>query len=78
MEPTPNDLPPESQLYELHFPRLVAMAVSEFHIPEEEAELLVHDLLVAYLFRPNPPADVESWLNGALKLAAEGLDEVRN
>ena len=76
MEPSPDDPLPQAELYERHFPRLLALAISEYHIPASRAELLVHDLLLAQLLRPNLPADVESWLNGALKTAARRLSEV--
>jgi hypothetical protein len=77
MNPSPKGPLPLTQLYELHFPRLVSIAVSEFHIAEDKAELLVHDLLLAHLFRPNPPADLESSLNAALRTAVQHFDEVR-
>ena len=77
MKPSPEGSSPQTQLYELHFPRLVAMAVSQFDMPQGEAELFVHDLLLAHLFRPNLPADAESWLNGALRTGAQHVAEVR-
>jgi len=67
----------DTQAYELHFPRLVAVATSEFHIPKEEAMRLVHDLLVSSLFRLNPPGDLASSLDGALRTAAQRLAEAR-
>jgi len=79
MTPAPEDPSAQTQLYELHFPRMVAMATSELHLPEREAVPLVHKLLLAHLFRPNLPADVESWLNGALRTAVQRLaEEVRS
>jgi len=77
MDPTPYDVAQQEQFYELHYPRLFAIAVSEFQIPEQEAERLVHDLLTTTLFRAAPPANLEMWLDGALKLAAARLAEVR-
>ena len=71
MKPSPRKPAVDTQAYELHFPRLVTMATSELHIPEEEATRLVHDLLIATLFRLNPPGDLESSLNGALRSAAQ-------
>ena len=63
----------DTHAYELHFPRLVTMATSEFQIPKEEAMRLVHDLLIATLFRLNVPADLESSLDSALRSAAQRL-----
>jgi hypothetical protein len=75
MKPSPQS--PETQFYEEHFPRLVVIATSDLHMPEDEAQSLVHDLLTAMLFRRNPPPHIESWLEGALRIAARRLAEVR-
>lgn len=77
MKPSPDDALPQAQFLELHFPRLVALAISEYHIPESEAGQLVHDLILVQLFRRSAPADAESWLNDALRSAAHSLAGVR-
>src|SRR4028119_303550 len=56
MEPSPDDPLPQAELYERHFPRLLALAISEYHIPASRAGPPVHDLLLAPLLRPPPPA----------------------
>jgi len=77
MDPTPYGASQQEQFYERYYPRLLVIAVSEFQIPEREAECLVHDLLTATLFRAAAPANMDVWLEGALKLAASRLAEVR-
>lgn len=77
MQPSPHDPSPDTELYELHFPRLVTMATSELRMSEDDAVTLVHGLLIATLFRVNATGDIGSWLDGALRHAARRLAEER-
>ena len=70
--------PPDAAFYELHHPRLVEIATSELQIPEDEAVLLVHEVLLSVVLRLHTISDVEAWLNGALRSAAHCLAEVRS
>jgi hypothetical protein len=68
---------PDTAFYELHFPRLVGIATSELHLAESEAITLVHEVLLSAVFRLTT-TDIEAWLDGALRSAAQRLAEVRS
>lgn len=54
------------ELYLAHFDFLVAIAVRKFHVPDEEAETLAHEVFLSYLKRNDEIRDLHSWLVGAI------------
>ena len=66
----PSDLEPES-FYAEHFEALTRIARTEFHLSDDEAAAVVHDILIAVLKQLPRITDMNSWLKGALTLAIE-------
>lgn len=54
------------EIYIGHFDFLVSIAVRKFHVPESEAETLVHDLFIGYLKRKDEIRDTHTWLLGGI------------
>jgi hypothetical protein len=77
MVPSPHEPSQRTAFYARHFSRLAARAMTEFGIPENEAVTLAHDVLLASLYRTTT-TDIDSWLDGALRCAAQQLAEVRS
>lgn len=54
------------EIYIGHFDFLVSVAVRKFHVPESEAETLVHEVFLGLLKRSDEIRDVHSWLLGGI------------
>lgn len=63
----PSDLDFE-RIYNDQFPALMDLALSK-DIPREEAEQLIHEILLVSLLKLRRIDDIESWLTGALNRA---------
>lgn len=59
------------EFYTEHFAVLREMAVSQFGMPPDEAEELVHELLLACMCQVRRISDPAAWLSGALQCAME-------
>lgn len=53
-------------VYEQYFDLLAQIAVVKFHVPDCEAETLVHDVLLGYLLKSGDIVDLRRWLVGAI------------
>lgn len=78
MDPSSAGAPSPTPFYELHFPRLMDIAISEFHLSTGQATALVHDVLLSAVVHDKGTPDMESWLDGALRAAVRRLREVRS
>jgi RNA polymerase sigma factor (sigma-70 family) len=57
-------------IYEQYFPLLAQIAVYKFHVPEADAEALVHDVLMGYLRKSEDILELRPWLIGAICYAS--------
>jgi hypothetical protein len=65
-----SDLQPET-FYAESFDVLTRIARTEFHLSDDEAAAVVHDILIAVLGQLPRITDMHSWLRGALTAAIE-------
>lgn len=54
------------EIYVGHFDFLVSVAVRKFHVPDSEAETLVHEVFLGLLKRSEEIRDIHSWLLGGI------------
>lgn len=69
----PSDLD-DAQLeavYTRHFGILTQIASAEFHIPDEDAEEMAHDVLLAALKQSDKIQNADLWFRGAIVHAAQ-------
>jgi RNA polymerase sigma factor (sigma-70 family) len=57
-------------VYEKYFPLLAQIAVYKFHVPDADAEALVHDVLIGYLRKSEDIIELRPWLIGAICYAS--------
>ncbi|HYC91553.1 MAG TPA: sigma-70 family RNA polymerase sigma factor [Thermoanaerobaculia bacterium] len=57
-------------IYEQYFPLLAQIAVCKFHVPDADAEALVHDVLMGYLRKSEDIVELRPWLIGAICYAS--------
>ena len=55
--------------YNEHFDRLTRLAVTDFHLSDDQAADLVHDILLASILQLPRIVDAKVWLAGALTFA---------
>lgn len=56
---TPVDI---ASVYQAHIDLLIGTAVNRYHIPQEDAEALVHDVFVSFLAKAHEINDSRAWL----------------
>lgn len=64
-------------LYRDQFSVLANLAITEFHVPRRAAEELAHDVLISGLLHFAQSADPNTWLRGAITVAARHYRESR-
>lgn len=64
-------------VYTRHFGILTQIASAEFHIPDEVAEEMAHDVLVAALKQSDKIQDADLWFRGAITIAARHYTKER-
>ena len=64
-------------LYLTHYGMLVAIARSEFDIPEADAELLAHQVFLSVLRCLDQITDPRTWLVAAMTYAARHYKEIQ-
>jgi hypothetical protein len=68
--PTKPVMDPDAEaFYVRHFVTLKDAAISQFHLPQDDAETLVHEILTASLCQKKRISNMTEWLSGALKAA---------
>ena len=56
--------------YDAHVPVLIGLAIERFHVTEADAQMLAHEVFLAYFLKAETVRDVRAWLVGALCNAA--------
>ena len=60
-------------VYDEHVPILIGMAVKRFHIDEQDAQVLAHEVFLAFFMRAEEVRDHRAWLVGAMCNASREL-----